>query len=384
MLEVADVFHEAGPAYRERFAARMSSSQLKVMRDIERCRTPALGGHLHQCDRCGHLLYSYHSCRNRHCPKCQGDQTQRWLDKHQTLLLSCSYYLVTFTLPKQLRALARSQQKTLYGLLMACAAQALQTLLADPRWLGARPGMLAVLHTWTRTLLFHPHAHFLVTAGGLADDGQAWRRPARRDFLVPCRVLSVIFRAKVRRALEQAELLDQVPRKAWKRKWVVHCRHAGDGQRALLYVARYVHRIAITNSRLESFDQHQVSFRYRDSRSGQLQRCALSTDQFIRRFLQHVLPPRFTKIRYYGLFSPRCRDALERARPLLRQFQEQGNTATAPHNSAGGTELVPPDAENMSDHHCPVCHVGVMNPIAELNPQCQPSSRVRAPPGVPP
>jgi hypothetical protein len=377
MLEVADVFREAGPAYRERFVARMLPSQLEAMRDIERCRTPALGGHLHQCDRCAHLLYSYHSCRNRHCPKCQGDLTQRWLDEQQTRFLACPYYLVTFTIPDQLRALARSRQKLLYGILMSCAAQALQALLADPRWLGARPGMLAVLHSWTRTLLYHPHAHFLVTAGGLTDDRQAWRRPVRRDFLVPCRALSVLFRAKVRDALEQAKLLQQVPRKAWQRKWVTHCRHAGDGQNALRYVARYVHRVAITNSRVESFDQQQVTFRYRDSRSRQLQHCTLPAEQFISRFLQHVLPSRFTKVRYYGLFSPRCREALERARALLGPVREPADSTPQSHDSPSHTE------PNGSILVCPVCHLGRMIVVADLAPQHQLPTRLRAPPVTP-
>jgi hypothetical protein len=374
VLEVADIFREAGPAYRERFGARMRPSQLKVMRDIERCRTPVLGGHLRQCDHCARLQYSYHSCRNRHCPKCQGDHTQSWLDEQQARLLACPYYLVTFTIPDQLRALARSRPKILYGILISCAAQALQKLLADPRWLGARPGMLAVLHSWTRTLLYHPHAHFLVTAGGLTADQQAWRRPARQDFLIPCRALSVIFRAKVRQALEQAELLDPIPPKAWRRKWVVHCRHAGDGQKALLYVARYVHRVAITNSRLESVDPQHVTFRYRDSHSGQLQRCVLSADQFITRFLHHVLPDRFTKVRYYGLFSPRCRDALERARSLLHQAQRASEVVPELEDSASQTE--PPE----SDQPCPLCHVGRMRIVADLNPQHRLRARLRAPP----
>jgi len=374
MLEVADVFREAGPAYREQFAARMLPSQLKAMHDIERCRTPALGGHLHQCDHCSHLQYSYHSCRNRHCPKCQGEHTQRWVDQQQARLLPCPYYLVTFTLPDQLRALARSQPKILYGILMSCAAQALQKLLADSRWLGARPGMLAVLHSWTRDMRFHPHAHFLVTAGGMADHDQAWRRPARRDFLIPCRALSVIFRAKVRQALDQAKLLDRIPCKAWKRKWVTHCRHAGDGEKALLYVARYIHRVAITNSRLESVDPQQVTFRYRDGRSGKLQRCTLSTEQFISRFLQHVLPCRFTKVRYYGLFSPACRDALEWARSLLRQTHEPPAATQQIEDSPGATEPAG------SNHICPVCRVGRMTVVADLTPQRQHPTRLRAPP----
>lgn len=306
MLEVADAFHEAGPAYRERFAARILPSRLKAMRDIERCRTPALGGHLHQCNHCAHLQYSYHSCRNRHCPKCEGDHTQRWLDQQQARLLPCPYYLVT--------------------------------------------------------------------AGGLTEDRQAWRRPARRDFLIPCRALSVIFRAKIRDALERAKLLEQVPRKAWKKKWVTHCRHAGDGQKALLYVARYIHRVAITNSRLESFEQQQVTFRYRDSRSRQLQRCTLSADQFISRFLQYVLPSRFTKVRYCGLFSPACRDALEQACSLLRQTQQPPEEIRQVQDAPGDTEFAG------SNRVCQVCHIGRMMVVADLAPQRQPQARLRAPP----
>ena len=377
MLEVADVFREAGPDYRERFGARMLPSHLKAMRDIEQCRTEALGGHLRQCDHCNELQYSYHSCRNRHCPKCHGDRTQTWLDAQRTRLLPCSYFLLTFTLPQQLRALARSHQKTVYSTLICCAAQALMKLTADPRFLGARPGMLAVLHTWTRALLYHPHAHFLVTAGGLTADGQAWRHSARRDFLVPCRALSVIFRAKVRDALRQAKLLDQLPAEIWKRKWVVHCQHAGNGDKVLQYVARYVHRIAITNSRLESFDAGQLTFRYRDSRSGQLKRCTLPAKQFIARFLQHVLPCRFTKVRYYGLFSSRCSNALEQARSLLCQStQLLDASGSVQHTPAASTS---PDTDTPHDHVCPVCHAGVMKIIATLKPLCQ-GLTTRAPP----
>jgi hypothetical protein len=380
MLEVADVFREAGPDYRERFGARMLPSHLKAMWDIEQCRTEALGGHLRRCDHCNELQYSYHSCRNRHCPKCHGDRTQTWLDEQRARLLPCSYFLLTFTLPEQVRPLARSHQKTVYSILISCAAQALQKLTSDPRFLGARPGMLAVLHTWTRAMLHHPHAHFLVTAGGLTADGQAWRHSARRDFLVPCRALSVIFRAKVRDALRQAKLLDQLPGKIWRRKWVVHCQHAGNGDKVLQYVARYVHRIAITNSRLESFDAGQLTFRYRDSCSGQLKRCTLSAEQFIARFLQHVLPSRFTKVRYYGLFSPRCSNALEQARSLLRQSAQTLDASGSVQDTPGAIDSTSPDTDTPHDHLCPVCHVGAMRIIAVLKPLSRGLTMQRAPP----
>ena len=367
MLEVADVFREAGSAYRERFGTRMLPSHLKTMRDIEQCRTEALGGHLRQCDHCDELQYSYHSCKNRHCPKCHGNQTQAWLEQQRARLLPCSYFLLTVTLPQQIRPLARSHQKTVYGILLSCAAQALQKLAADPRWLGARPGMLAVLHTWTRTMLHHPHAHFLVTAGGLTADGRVWRHSAYRDFFVPCRALSVIFRAKVRDALRQTKLLEQVPQKVWRTRWVVHCQHAGNGDKVLQYVARYVHRIAITNSRLENLDAAgQVTFRYRDSRSGQLKRCTLSAEQFIARFLQHVLPSRFTKVRYYGLFSTRSRDALEQARSLLAQPTQRLDAADSPQHTPPDTNTATADSNNSRDHTGPRCLVGVMR---ALNPE---------------
>jgi hypothetical protein len=379
MLEVADVFREAGPAYRERFAVRMLPSHLKAMRDIERCRTEALGGHLHQCDHCNELQYSYHSCRNRHCPKCHGDRTQAWLAQQRARLLPCSYFLLTFTLPDQIRSLARTHQKIVYSVLLSCAAQALQKLTADPRFLGARPGMLAVLHTWTRALLYHPHAHFLVTAGGLTADGQAWRHSVRREFLVPCRALSVIFRAKVRDALRKAKLLDQIPHEIWQLKWVVHCRHAGNGDKALQYVARYLHRIAITNSRLEEFDTTgQVTFRYREGRTGRLKRCTLPAERFIARFLQHVLPCRFTKLRYYGLFSPRCHDALQQAQSLL-QKSTHSDTSNIHQDTPGHSNTTA--AHNSPDGRCcPACHVGIMRIIADLKPRPRKPNSTRAPP----
>ena len=378
MLEVAHVFRKAGPAYRERFAARMLPSHRKTMRDIEQCRTAALGGHLRQCDHCATAQYSYHSCRNRHCPKCHGDQSRLWLERQRSRLLPCSYFLLTFTLPEPLRELARAQQKIVYGSLLTAAAHSLLELIADPRWLGARPAVLAVLHTWTRDLRFHPHAHLLVSAGGLTADGRTWRWPAHRDFLVPCRALSVIFRAKVRDALQGIPLRDALPRNTWRRKWVVHAQYAGNGEQVLQYVARYVHRVAITNSRLESFDGQQVDFRYRDSRSGQLQRCNLTADQFIARFLQHVLPARFTKVRHYGLLGPRCRDHLERARSLLQPTAPSPDSAPAASANTDRASL--PSAR--PDLDCPFCHNGVMRVIAQLEPRSASSPIPRAPPDL--
>ena len=232
-------------------------------------------------------MFSYHSCRCRSCPKCHQDQTERWLEQQRRRLLPCSYFLLTFTLPGQLRLVARSHPKKIYGLLIKTAADALQTLVRDPRYVGARVGALAVLHTWTRAMLFHPHVHMLVTAGGLSSDG-SWVNSKNPRFLVPVRALSVIFRAKFCAALKKADLLRYAPASVWRTKWVVHSKHAGRGDNVLQYLARYVFRIAIANSRLESIEDGNVRFRYRDNRTQQIRRVTLSGVEFIRRFLQHV------------------------------------------------------------------------------------------------
>src|SRR2546427_580488 len=262
MLEVADVFRLHGAAYREQFGETLSSVQKQTLRDIAACRTPFFGGHVYQCDHCQQNVFAFHSCGNRSCPKCHQNQTERWLEKQRGHLLPCSYFLVTFTLPAELRPLARSHPKKIYSLLMKAAADALQKLAKDPRYLGARIGALSVLHTWTRAMLFHPHVHMLVTAGGLSSDHSSWIEPKHRQFLVPVEALSVIFRAKICAGLKKAGLLGGVPPSLWKKNWVVHCQHAGRGEKVLDYLARYVFRIAITNSRLESIDSTTVRFRY--------------------------------------------------------------------------------------------------------------------------
>jgi len=227
VLEVADIFRAAGPEVCARLA--VLPSQQRAVQAIQQCRTAALGGQVYGCDQCGALHYSYHSCGNRHCPKCHGQQTERWLERQRINLLPCPYYLLTFTLPSELRRLARSEQKLVYGLLLKAAAASIQKLCADPQWLGAQPSLLGVLHTWTRAMLYHPHAHFLVSAGGLSADGQHWQPAKHPKFLLPVRALSVLFRAKIRDGLKAAGKLQQVPAQAWKQKWVVHAQHAGSG-----------------------------------------------------------------------------------------------------------------------------------------------------------
>jgi hypothetical protein len=355
MWEVADIVRLHGEAFRNKWGQRLTSVQKQALADIQNCRTAFCGGHLHQCDHCDGKLYSYHSCRNRSCPKCHQDQTDRWIAKQRAALLPCGYYLLTFTLPSELHSLTRAHPKKLYGLMMKAAAAALHKLARDPRFVGpASLGILAVLHTWTRAMLFHPHVHMLVTAGGLASDGSRWLPARNPAFLVPVHALSLIFRAKLCAALRRAGLLHHVPHQVWRKKWVVHSKHAGSGQKVLEYLGRYVFRIAITNSRIESIDDGTVTFRYRNNRSQQIQRATLSGVEFLERFLQHVLPRGCTKVRYYGIFSPRCRSQRQRAAALLPT-----TTAVLPPSPSPPVSALP---------RCPFCKTGTLIAIRPLAP----------------
>lgn len=315
MLEVADIFRLHGHAYREKFGDRMLPSHRRAMQDIETCRTESLGGQVYLCKQCQVQRYSYHSCQNRHCPKCQNEQANDWLQQQSDLLLPTHHFLVTFTLPAELRAVARSHQKTFYNLLFRTSAAALLQLAQDPRFVGARLGMVGVLHTWTRQLLYHPHVHYIVTGGGLTNDGR-WRS-SRKDFLVPVKPLSRIFRAKFRDQLKKSELFAAVAPRVWRKDWVVHSEAVGSGQQAFQYLAPYIFRVALSNNRLRHLHDGQVTFAYKESATDQLKYCTVSAAEFIRRFLQHVLPPRFIKVRYYGLLSPANRQLLLKARHLL-------------------------------------------------------------------
>jgi putative transposase/transposase-like zinc-binding protein len=257
LLEVADIFRRHGAAYRQKFAKRLLPRHLRAMAAIESCRTAALGGQVFRCDHCDQKLYAYHSCKNRHCPKCHGEQTRRWLNTQRgRLLLNCSFYHLTFTLPEEMRPLARAHSKVIYRLLMQAAAAAILKLARDPRYLGAAtPGLLAVLHTWTRAMLYHPHVHLLVTAGGISGDGAAWVQPKHPRFFLPERPLSAIFRGKFRYRLRKAGLYALVPKTAWEKSWVVDCKYAGRGEKVLHYLGRYLFRIAIANSRLDCLAQ---------------------------------------------------------------------------------------------------------------------------------
>jgi len=352
VIELAEIFRRAGEAYRQAYGDRMLPSHRRAMADIIACRTPALGGSLFVCDTCEGLDYAYHSCRNRHCPKCHSGPSQLWLKGLHERLLPCPYFFATFTLPAELRPLARSHQSIVYDLLLREAAAALQLLADDPRWVGARLGILAVLHTWARDLSYHPHVHLLVTAGGLTHDGEAWRKPAHPRFLVPGYAVSKIFRAKVRDALHRAGLLDPVDPAVFRKPWNVHIEYAGNGEHAAEYLSRYAHRVAITNDRIEAFEHGRVTFRYTSSRTRETRRLTLPVHAFIARFLQHTLPKGFQKIRGYGLFRPAATRSRERARQLLALDP----ALPLPSQSKGATSK----PSNETDRHriCPACQRG--------------------------
>jgi hypothetical protein len=364
MLEVAEIIRRHGAAVRAHLGARLLPSQARALRDLVACRTAACGGQLTQCTACGEQVHRYHSCRNRHCPKCGGDQTARWLDRHQARRLPCPHYLITVTLPEALRALAFGHQAVVYGALMRCAAAALQALAADPRFVGTSVGCIAVLHTWTRALLYHPHVHLIVTAGGLSADRTQWIAPKHPAFLVPVRAMSVLVRATMCAALKRAGLLEEVPPAIWTTPWVVHAQPAGDGARVLDYLARYLFRVAITQSRLEQIDDDTVTFRYRDNRTQETRRATVSGVEFLRRFLQHVLPRRCTKVRYYGLWSATRRADLDQARTLLTAERAPVSTAQSPTPLTTTTPAAPLAATLV----CPLCHLGTLTLVAILRP----------------
>ena len=338
-LEVADVFRAAGPAYRAAHAGHLSLHQLKVMSAIEHCRTAALGGHVEACTDCGHWRIAYNSCRNRHCPKCQGAAARTWLAAREADLLPVGYFHVVFTLPAEIAAIAFHNKALLYDLLFKTASETTLTIAADPRHLGARIGITAVLHTWGSAMTHHPHIHMIVPGGGIAPDGDRWisSRPA---FLLPVRVLGALFRRLFLTrllALHDAgelaffgQLAHLADRRAFlrhlsplrKKRWVVYAKPPFAGPEAVLaYLSRYTHRVAISNTRLLRVDEHGVTFRYKDYRRSTPDRqqvMTLSADEFIRRFLLHCLPRGFHRIRHYGLLASGTRKAhLERARQLL-------------------------------------------------------------------
>ena len=344
-LEVAEIFRIHGPALRQARSAHFSLGQLKVMSAIERCRSAALGGHVLRCEACAQVQIAYNSCRNRHCPKCQASAARRWLEAHEADLLPVEYYHVVFTLPAPIADLAYQNKALIYGLLFDVAAETLLTIAADPKHLGAQIGATLVLHTWGSALTHHPHVHGIVPGGGLSPDTERWVA-CRRGFFLPVRVLSRLFRRRFLEELAKAHHAGQLqffgentalahPARfaQWlaalrELEWVVYAKRPFAGPAAVLaYLSRYTHRVAISNRRLVAFDERGVSFRWKDYRAKghtRYKTMTLSAEEFMRRFLLHVLPGGFHRIRHYGLLANAARtNNLARARELLHVLPEE-------------------------------------------------------------
>jgi hypothetical protein len=386
-LEVADVFRRYGKAYREKCGASMSPAQRRVMRAIEVCRTAALGGHLERCDQCGHERNCYNSCADRHCPKCQSLARAKWIEDRQSELLDVPYFHVVFTVPEQIAAIAFQNKELVYTILFQATAETLKTIAADPKHLGAEIGFFAVLHTWGQNLAFHPHLHCVVPGGGVSLDGQRWVT-CKPNFFLPVQVLSSLFRRlfleSLQKAFDSGKLLffgsleplrnpiafaRQMAR-AKGIKWVVYAKRPFAGpQQVLDYVGRYTHRVAISNNRLLDIEDGQVRFQWKDYRDqGQIKTMSLSADEFIRRFLIHVLPEGFQRIRYYGFLGNRYRQQkLARCRQLLgMQIPVQQTTAASPSKDYQDRYE---ELTGRSLRQCPQCRQGQMV-IVELLPRC--------------
>ncbi len=370
-LEVADVFREFGEAFLKRWGHTVSPQQRKALRDIGACRTAALGGHIEQCDHCSHHAIAYNSCRNRHCPKCQSTARDKWLAERAKELLPVPYCHVVFTIPEPLAPLALQNAQLVYGLLFRAVSQTLLEIAADPRRLGAQFGFLAVLHSWSQNLLHHPHIHCVVPAGGLAPDGSRWIR-CRRKFFLPVKVLSRLFRGKFLALLRDAfagrklqfhgkltPLREPARFHALLRplkniEWVVYAKPPfGGPEYVLKYLARYTHRVAISNGRLLNLENGHVTFQWRDSKdNNQIKAMTLDAVEFIRRFLLHILPPGFVKIRHFGFLSSRRRSA---ALALCRERLPQ---------PVATTDTVPILSERQQfavERRCPECHTGKLH-----------------------
>jgi len=362
VVEVADVFRRYGSEYIQKFGQRMPPSHRRAFKDILRCRTPAMGGHVFECDHCGRQQYSYHSCRNRSCPKCHKSDIQAWLQGRRKELLPVPYYHVIFTLPHELRAFVRQNQQKAYGLLIKSAAHSILKLAADPRYVGGRIGVMAVLHTWGSNLTYHPHVHCLVTGGGLSSDGHTWM-PAREDYLVPVKALSRLFRGRFLYNISKQFTDIELPKSTRKKDWVIHCKPAVHGTGAVLnYLARYIHRVAITNSRIISTDDGKVVFRYKDPGGAQTKTMTVSAQEFIRRFLQHVLPAGVHKVRYYGLWSPTHRKNISKIQQTLTQSRND-------HQVRFEEDVVVEAPPSSEARPCPYCQRGNLICVGRLTRQ---------------
>lgn len=350
MIEVADIFLKYGNQYIEKFGDRMPQSHQKAIKDIQECRTEELGGQVYKCDNCSEFHYSYHSCGNRSCPKCEGEKNQQWVVEQQKKILPVIYYHIVFTVPEEFRKIFLSNQKILYNILFDAVSYTLKKLGKDPEYLGAEISFYCLLHTWTRAMIYHPHVHCLVPGLGIDKNGCIVK--AKENFLFPNKALSEIFRARFMHLAKIKLPKNIFPKSVWEKEWVVFIKSCKNRTRnVLLYLSRYIRKIAITNNRILSIDEYKVTFRYKENKTGKWKIITLSAFEFMRRFLQHVLPKGFRKIRCYGLFSPKKRN-------LLLQVQEELKNE---HDENGIDEN---NFDNQSNYvkeknlRCPYCKLG--------------------------
>jgi putative transposase/transposase-like zinc-binding protein len=367
-LRVHQWLRRLAPDYLQRFGSSMPGRHRQVLKKILSCRTPALGGQLFQCPGCPGFLYRYHSCNDRHCPQCGQTDADDWLERQRArLLLPVPYFLLTFTVPEELRLFIRSHLQIALDLLFAVTSEALQDLAGNPRRLGAQLGLLGVLHTWSRTLLFHPHIHYLVPGGGLSPDGRQWV-PARKNFLLPVKALGAHVRTlfKTRLLKEHPQLLALVPAKVWKRHWNVDSRPAGGGENALRYLSRYVFKTATSNRPVQRLAGGQLRWSYRQSKTGQFTSLKLAPLQFMSRFLQHTLPRGFARVRTFGWLHPAAKVRANRVRALLREKPLLTPAEQQTWNPPADPQLPTPPAIPVSMICAPLC------------PRCQQVMRLAA------
>lgn len=343
MTSIAEIFQTFGPEYIERFAQTMPPEHRKAIDAIMGCRTQQAGTILYQCVQCGHPHLVYRSCGNRHCPTCQHHKSQQWLQAQSSRQLPGHHFMITFTGPEKLRPFIRSHQRLAYAALFKASSQALKKLCQDAKYLGGDlPGFFGVLHTWGRTLQYHPHIHYIVAGGALSTKDGSWH-PSRIDFYVPVRALSKIFRAMFRDAMQAAGLLDEISPEVWQAGFNVNCQAVGESSASLKYLAPYVFKVAIANNRIIKVDHGAVTFRYKKPHSERWRSMTLQVMEFIRRFLQHVLPTGFMKVRYFGFMNPNCKVTLDTIRALIEL--SYGFTITPP-------ELELPSLPPMVCPHC--------------------------------
>jgi hypothetical protein len=373
MIEVADVFRRFAADYLSAHGASMVPSHQRAIEDILNCRTAALGGQVWRCDTCDTEMFSYHSCRNRSCPKCHTAQIQKWLEHRQAEMLPVPYFHITVTVPAELREVLRANQRDGYGVLMQASAAGIIELARDPRYVGGTVAVLAVLHTWTQQLNLHPHVHCLVSGGGISGDANTWHS-ARRKFLLPIKALAKLVRGKFRASLRRKRPDLVIADAIWRVPWILHVTAWGNGEQAVLdYLARYVFRIALTNARIVGLDEKTVTIQYKDRRTGRPRTCRLSGEEFMRRFLQHVLPRGFHKVRYFGLWHPIQRHNAARVRQMLQLQVPHPSRAQSPKLELAQDPvdalLVPADAESVpliEPRICPHCHQGRLILIRKL------------------